>query len=146
MVKSSAYKRIQEMESVFSFKLLLVLSLILSMTVSYALNPIAKVQADSPSFSRQEVGDGERDGININGLAGTQRVDDYKDMLDNSTDIMKITYLSDAKNLNASLWLGGNFTKDPAAKGAQAMVYGILVDVDSNPRTGFQGVDYQLEV
>jgi hypothetical protein len=48
--------------------------------------------------------------------------------------------------LNASLWLGGNFTKDPAAKGAQAMVYGILVDIDSNPRTGFQGVDYQLEV
>jgi hypothetical protein len=134
------------MESVFSFKLLLVLSLILSMTISYTLMPIANVQADSPSFSRQEVGDDERDGININGLAGAQRVDDYKDMLDNSTDILKITYLSDAKNLNASLWLGGNFTKDPAAKGAQAMVYGMLVDVDSNPRTGFQGVDYQLEV
>jgi hypothetical protein len=134
------------MESVFSFKLLFVLSLILSMTVSYALMPIANVQADSPSFSRQEVGDDERDGININGLAGTQRVDDYKDMLDNSTDILKITYLSDTKNLNASLWLGGNFTIDPAAKGAQAMVYGMLVDVDSNPRTGFQGVDYQLEV
>jgi hypothetical protein len=92
------------------------------------------------------VGDEEHDGININGLAGTQGVDDYKDLLDNSTDILKITYLSDAKNLNASLWLGGNFTKDPAAKGAQAMVYGILVDIDSNPRTGFQGVDYQLEV
>jgi hypothetical protein len=134
------------MEFVFSFKLLLVLSLILSMTVSYALMPIATVQAASPSFSRQEVGDDERDGININGLAGTQRVDDYKDMLDNSTDILKITYLSDSRNLNASLWLGGNFTKDPAAKGAQAMVYGMLVDVDSNPRTGFQGVDYQLEV
>jgi hypothetical protein len=146
MVKSSAYKRIQNMESVFSFKLLLVLSLILSMTISYTLMPIANVQADSPSFSRQEVGDDERDGININGLAGVQRVDDYKDTLDNSTDILKITYLSDAKNLNASLWLGGNFTKDPAAKGAQAMVYGMLVDVDSNPRTGFQGVDYQLEV
>jgi hypothetical protein len=146
MVKSSAYKRIHKMEPIFSFKLLLVLCLILSMTVSCALMPIAKVQAASPSFSRQEVGDDERDGININGLEGTQRVDDYKDMLDNSTDILKITYLSDSKNLNASLWLGGNFTKDPAAKGAQAMVYGMLVDVDSNPRTGFQGVDYQLEV
>ncbi|MDQ4014493.1 MAG: hypothetical protein M3136_01865, partial [Thermoproteota archaeon] len=63
------------MESVFSFKLLLVLSLILSMTISCALMPVANVQADSPSFSRQEVGDDERDGININGLAGTQRVD-----------------------------------------------------------------------
>ena len=135
------------MEFVFSFKMFLVLSLIILITNSCApIVPISYVQADSPSFSRQEVGDDERDGININGLEGTQRVDDYKDMLDNSTDIMKITYLSDAKNLNASLWLGGNFTKDPAAKGAQAMVYGMLVDVDSNPRTGFQGVDYQLEV
>lgn len=138
------------MELVFSFRLLLVLSLLLLLittTISYAPMPFfSKVLADSPSFSRQEVGDDERDGININGLAGTQTVDDYKDPLDDSTDILKITYLSDAKNLNASLWLGGNFTKDPAAKGAEAVVYGMLVDVDSNPRTGFQGVDYQLEV
>jgi hypothetical protein len=134
------------MEFVFSFKLLLVLSLILLITISYARISISNVQADSPSFSRQEVGDDERDGININGLAGTQRVDDYKDLLDNSTDILKITYLSDAKNLNASLWLGGNFTQEPADKGAQAVVYGVLLDIDSNPRTGFQGVDYQLEV
>ncbi|HJR49215.1 MAG TPA: hypothetical protein VJ799_13735 [Nitrososphaeraceae archaeon] len=115
-------------------------------TISYTPMPFSKVLADSPSFSRQEVGDDEHDGININGLVGTQTVDDYKDLLDNSTDILKITYLSDAKNLNASLWLGGNFTKNPDEKGAQAVVYGMLVDVDSNPRTGFQGVDYQLEV
>jgi hypothetical protein len=135
------------MELVFSFKLLLVLSLLLLTTIiSYAPLPISNVLASSPSFSRQEVGDDERDGININGLAGTQTVDDYKDPLDNSTDILKITYLSDAKNLNASLWLGGNFTKNPAAKGAEAVVYGMLLDVDSNPKTGFQGVDYQLEV
>lgn len=136
------------MKLVFSFRLLFVLSLLLLLitTISYALMPFSKVLADSPSFSRQEVGDDERDGININGHAGTQTVDDYKDPLDDSTDILKITYLSDAQHLNASLWLGGNFTKDPAAKGAEAVVYGMLVDVDSNPRTGFQGVDYQLEV
>ena len=126
--------------------MLLSLLLLLITTISYAPLAISNVLADSPSFSRQEVGDDERDGININGLAGTQTVDDYKDPLDNSTDILKITYLSDARNLNASLWLGGNFTKDPAAKGAEAMVYGMLVDIDSNPQTGFQGVDYQLEV
>ncbi len=108
--------------------------------------PISNVLADSPSFSRQEVGDDEHDGININGDAGTQSIDDYKDPLDNSTDILKITYLSDAKNLNASLWLGGNFSGSPSSKGAQAVVYGMLLDIDSNPKTGFQGVDYQLEV
>ena len=103
------------MELVFSFRLLLVLSLLLLLittTISYAPMPFfSKVLADSPSFSRQEVGDDERDGININGLAGMQTADDYKDPLDNSTDILKITYLSDAKNLNASLWLGGNLPK-----------------------------------
>ena len=136
------------MELAFLFKLLLALSLLLLISISsYSSTiPISKVLADSPSFSRQEVGDDEHDGININGLAGTQIVDDYKDLLDNSTDILKITYLSDAENLNASLWLGGNFTKNPDEKGAQAVVYGLLLDVDSNPRTGFQGVDYQLEV
>ena len=134
------------MELVISFKRLLVLSLLILITISYIPMPTLNVLADSPSFSRQEVGDDEHDGININGDAGTQSVDDYKDPLDNSTDILKITYLSDAKNLNASLWLGGNFSENPASKGAQAVVYGMLLDIDSNPKTGFQGVDYQLEV
>jgi hypothetical protein len=134
------------MELVLSFKRLLVLSLLILITISYIPMPTLNVLADSPSFSRQEVGDDEHDGININGDAGTQSVDDYKDPLDNSTDILKITYLSDAKNLNASLWLGGNFSENPASKGAQAVVYGMLLDIDSNPKTGFQGVDYQLEV
>jgi hypothetical protein len=134
------------MELVLSFKRLLVLSLLILITISHIPMPSLNVLADSPSFSRQEVGDDEHDGININGDAGTQSVDDYKDPLDNSTDILKITYLSDAKNLNASLWLGGNFSENPASKGAQAVVYGMLLDIDSNPKTGFQGVDYQLEV
>ena len=134
------------MELVLSFKRLLVLSLLILITISYTPMPILNVLAESLSFSRQEVGDDEHDGININGDAGTQSIDDYKDPLDNSTDILKITYLSDAKNLNASLWLGGNFSGNPASKGAQAVVYGMLLDIDSNPKTGFQGVDYQLEV
>ncbi len=134
------------MELVVSFKQLLILSLLILTTISYTPMPTLNVLADSPSFSRQEVGDDEHDGININGDAGTQSIDDYKDPLDNSTDILKITYLSDAKNLNASLWLGGNFSENPASKGAQAVVYGMLLDIDSNPKTGFQGVDYQLEV
>jgi hypothetical protein len=134
------------MEIVLLFKVLFTLFLLLLISISNISMPIPDALADSLSFSRHEVGDDERDGININGTVGSQTTDDYKDPLDNSTDILKITYLSDAKNLNASLWLGGNFTNDPAVGGAQAMVYGMLLDVDSNPKTGFQGVDYQLEV
>ena len=134
------------MRVLFLFKVSSALSFLLLTTISYASLTISNVLADSPSFSRQEVGDDEHDGININGLSGTQTRDDYEDTLDNSTDIQKITYLSDGKNLNASLWLGGNFAEDPGSKGAAAAVYGMLLDVDSNPNTGFQGVDYQLEV
>ena len=83
--------------SSFLFKVLLALFLLLLTTISYVSMLVSNVLADSPSFSRQEVGDDERDGININGLAGTQARDDYKDPLDNSTDILKITYLSDRK-------------------------------------------------
>jgi hypothetical protein len=137
---------IQNMQVLFLFKVLLALFLLLLTTISYASMLVTNVLADSPSFSRQEVGDDERDGININGLAGTQAREDYEDPLDNSTDILKITYLSDGRNLNASLWLSGNFAENPALRGAEAAVYGMLVDVDSNPNTGFQGVDYQLEV
>jgi hypothetical protein len=130
-----------------SSKLLLVLALALLTTISYAsFLPNSNVLAYSPSFSRQEVGDDVRDGINVNGLAGSQKADDYKDPLDNSTDIQKITYSSEGKNLNATLWLGGDFMDNGALKSAKALVYGMLIDVDSNPKTGFQGVDYQQEI
>ena len=135
------------MQVVLVFKLLLASFLLLLTTISYtSIIFIPNALADSPSFSRQEAGDNKRDGININGVAGVQGSDDYKDPLDNSTDIWKITYLSDGKNLNATVWLGGNFSENPASNGAKAAVYGMLLDIDSNPKTGFQGVDYQLEV
>jgi hypothetical protein len=134
------------MKALLSLKLSLALPLLLYGIFSNTLTMFAYVAADSPSFSRQELSDDQGDGIKVNGLAHTQTRADYNGPLDNSTDIRKIGYLSDGQNLNATLWLGGNFTKNPAVKGAQAVVYGILLDVDSNPKTGFQGVDYQLEV
>lgn len=138
---------IQNMKAVFSFKLSLALVILLFALFSSAFTVVfTNVVADSTSFSRQELGDDEYDGIKVDGIAHNQTRDDYNGPLDASTDIRKISYLSDGQNLNATLWLGGNFTKDPGVKGAQAMVYGILLDVDSNPETGFQGVDYQLEV
>src|SRR5215204_214303 len=122
------------MEIVLLFKVLFTLFLLLLISISNISMPIPDALADSLSFSRHEVGDDERDGINIDGTVGSQTTDDYKDPLDNSTDILKITYLSDAKNLNASLWLGGNFTNDPAVGGAQAMVYGMLLMLILIPR------------
>lgn len=58
------------------------------------------------SFPRQEINVGTRDGVQVNGTANTQTKADYKDKLDNSSDIQKVTYFSDGKTLNVTLWLG----------------------------------------
>jgi hypothetical protein len=65
---------------------------------------------------------------------------DYKSPLDLATDIQKVTYYSDGKNLNATLWLGNNTITDPAKFGTLVLLYGVLFDIDKNPGTGKFGV------
>ncbi len=112
--------------------------------------------ADSPSFSRQEIEYGQGHALRVDSIAKSQKMTtaaDKNGILDKSAIIQRITYLSDGKNLNATLWLAGNFYKNPSAaesvsssKEPMALVYGMLIDVDSNPLTGFNGIDYQLEI
>jgi hypothetical protein len=97
-------------------------------------------------FPRQEINVGSRDGFQVNGTANTQIRADYKDKLDNSSDIQKVTYFGDGKTLNVTLWLGDAVPKNPSKEGADNVVYGILIDVDNNPTTGKFGVDYQKEI
>jgi hypothetical protein len=87
-----------------------------------------EVDAQLQSFPRQEITVGSRDGIQLNGTANTQTKADYKDRLDKSSDIEKVTYFSDGKSLNATLWLGDNVTKNPSMKGANIVAYGALID------------------
>jgi hypothetical protein len=97
-------------------------------------------------FARQEITTGANDGIQINGTNGRQRAADYNDLLDSSSDIDRITYSSDDKILNATLWLNGPVHAMPSKYGASTVVYGALVDIDNNPTTGRFGVDYQKEI
>ena len=123
--------------------------LVILITISYFLHqhPIQyNVLGLSPSFSRQEIADDIRDGINVNGVALVQTADEYGDTLDNSTDIQRITYLSNGTNLNATLWLGDNIGNSSSMNVIDAAVYGMLIDVDSNSQTGKEGVDYQMEI
>lgn len=118
-------------------------------TISYFLHqyPIQyKVLGFSPSFSRQEIADDIRDGINVNGVKLVQTADEYGDTLDNSTDIQRVTYLSNGTNLNATLWLGDNIGNSSSMSVIDAAVYGMLINVDSNSQTGKEGVDYQMEI
>ena len=81
----------------------------------------AQVQTQSTSlsaFPRQEVNAGIHNGIQVNVSAHTQSKADYKGLLDNSSDIQKVTYSSNGKKLNATLWLGGEIRGIPSKFGA----------------------------
>jgi len=97
-------------------------------------------------FSREEIKTNIRDGIQVNGSTGDQSLSKYEDLLDNSSDIQKITYSSDGKAVNATLWLGGEIMYDPSKFGANLVAYGALIDIDNNPFTGKLGVDFQKEI
>ena len=99
-----------------------------------------------PIFPRQEINAGIHNGIEVNVSAQTQSKADYKGLLDNSSDIQRVTYSSNGKTLNTTLWLGGVVKETPSVYGASTVAYGLLVDADNNPTTGKFGVDYQKEI
>lgn len=70
-----------------------------------------------------------------------------KEIVDNgerSTDILSVTYFSDGKTLNATLWLFLPFKEQPTKY--ELVNYGMLIDTDFSKKTGFDGIDYQLEI
>ena len=89
-----------------------------------------------PQFSRQEINTGVRDGFQISKHLPSQILADYKSPVDLSTDIQKVTYYSDGKYLNATLWLGNKTITDPAKFGTIVLLYGALFNIDNNPGTG----------
>src|SRR5918999_159271 len=99
-----------------------------------------------PQFSRQEINSGIRDGIQVSEHLPIQILTDYKSPLDSSTDIQKVTYYSDGKYLNATLWLGNKTMTDPAKFGTVVLLYGALFEIDKNPGTGKFGVDFQHDI
>jgi hypothetical protein len=115
---------------VFGFLILILLSQSLSIITH-------KVFAISPSFAIQEITDPPNDWVNMTTKQHTQNSDP-------STDILSVNYFSDGKFLNATLWLTFPF-KDRPIKYAEVN-YGMLIDADFNPSTGYDGIDYQLQV
>jgi len=105
-----------------------------------------EVFAQSPSFSRQELNTAFQNGIQVNANTHTQTKVDYQGPLDNSSNIQRVTYFSDGKTLNATLWLGEGIRQNPSGYGASTVVYGKLIDSDNNPATRKFGVDYQREI
>src|SRR6266516_3961041 len=94
--------------------------------------------AESPSFSSQEINTGIHNGIRVDGIKDVQTTADYKDSFDSSSDIQRVTYFSDGKTLNATIWLGGAVKQNPSLYGASTAVYGVLIDVEKNYGGFFQ--------
>jgi hypothetical protein len=65
------------------------------------------------------------------------------------TDILAVYYISNGKTLNATFWLTSGFDNSSASiynQPFRKITYGILINVDSNTRTGHNGADYDYYV
>ena len=114
--------------------------------------------ANSPSFGHQEIRDDTFDIIdmcldstkkidvmkcNAGTKKGNQSADREKER--QSIDIRAVDYFSTQNILNTTIWLvsqGNKNTSNPMF----ISNYGIYIDADSNQKTGWQGIDYQIEL
>ena len=100
--------------------------------------------ASSPSFELQEIINQDHKWVQTYGNS-----DKY--LKSNFTNILAVNYLSDGKILNSTFWLSSglgnssisNYTYDQPFR---KLSYGILIDADSNIKTGYNGADYDFYV
>ena len=87
--------------------------------------------------TRQSIRDAPFDWINIDKQTGTTEGDP-------STDIVEVTYFTNGKTLNSTIWVLFPFRELPV--GYSIFNYGMLIDSDFDEDTGAGGIDYQLEI
>ena len=128
-------------------KYIIIISLLAFITTNIIIPLYHEVFAASPAFNRQDLTDDVHDGIHLHTIGQSQTNDDYIGILDESTDIQKVTYFSNGTVLTATLWLASGFEENPSVDGRTlAVVYGILINADNNQETGKEGVDYHIEI
>lgn len=125
----------------------LLASLIFSVIILYiplikdATSSTAKIDRNiliSPSFSNQEILDPDFDWIHMKNKSHT-RNGDY------STNIESVDYNSNGKTLDAILWLYFPFQVNQSSLNEEVN-YGMYIDADFNPRTGYGGIEYKFEL
>ena len=100
--------------------------------------------ASSPAFELQEITNENRQWVQTYGNSDANLKSNY-------TDIQAVNYISDGKNLNATMWLAAGFKNSSASPPVynqpfRKITYGMLIDVDSNTKTGYNGADYDVYV
>jgi len=93
--------------------------------------------AQTPSFIRQNIKDAPLDWIDAVNQKGSASGAP-------STDIAEVTYSSNGRMLNSTMWMLFPFKVMPI--GYSTLNYGMLIDSDYNENTGQRGIDYQLEI
>jgi len=97
---------------------------------------LTQVLAQSPPFAQQEIIDEVGQWIDLNTKKLTRDGD-------RNTDIVSVDYSSNGTTFDAVLWLLFPFREIPSRENVN---YGMFVDADFNSRTGFGGIDYQIEI
>lgn len=100
--------------------------------------------ASSPSFELQELINENRDWVQTYGNSSDNLKTSY-------TDILAVNYISNGETFNSTIWLRSGFNNISAFNlmdnnSQRKLTYGMLVDADSNTKTGFNGADYDLHV
>jgi hypothetical protein len=122
---------------------------------SYFLSGGANSFAVPPSFPQQEIIDKPFDLLDMRGCFDYRFTNISKCYIQSSTspsraiDMKSITYVSDGKFLNATLWMipySGFSSSGNESKANGDLRYGAYIDTDLNNRTGWNGVDYEIEV
>ena len=66
------------------------------------------------------------------------------------TDILAVDHVSNGKTLNATFWLTSGFDNSSTSsiynQPLRKITYGMLINVDSNTKTGYNGADYDFDV
>jgi hypothetical protein len=116
----------------------------------YQLPLYKKTFAESPSFGYQEIRDELFDIIDMNTcVRSSQEISANKCTFTSpetqSIDIVAVDYFDNQKILNATIWLISK-PKENTSDSDNISNYGMFIDADSNQKTGWQGIDYQVEV
>ena len=122
---------------------IIVSALSLAFLLLLCLNtPSQEAVASSPSFGLQEI-------INENNSWVQTYGNTDSGLKSNYTDILAVNYLSNGKSLNSTIWLASGFKNASIPVYNQpfrSITYGMLIDADSNPKTGYNGADYDFYV
>jgi len=115
---------------------------VIPLVLLVAPNPFHKALGVSPSFEFQEMINENHNWVQTYGNSESHLKSNY-------TDIKAVDYISDGKTLNATFWLASGVKNSSAVifnQPDRKISYGMLIDADSNSKTGYNGADYNFYV